>query len=183
MRQRLRPMYTSQRLMEIYPVPHDHRRYGRGHGERVEETIRVGRTVPLLLPTVADLSCGNGVIARSLCESPVLGDLAPGYPIQGMIENTLPDLSPVELYICSETLEHVDNPDDLLAMIRNKCKYLLLSTPIDNWGDTNGEHYWAWSKEDVEEMLMSAGFSVVTFSSVDSRTYGEPYHYGIWLLT
>lgn len=177
---RLRPAHSPADIARIYSRPHDHRRYGRGHGERVDETIRVGRTA-VGVGTVADLSCGNAAIARALCKSPVLGDLAPGYPIVGPIEETIKDIEPVDLFVLSETLEHLDDPAAVLRDVRARCRRLLLSTPVDNDGDTNDEHYWSWSGRDVEDMLEAAGFSVTHRSLVDSRTYGEAYCYGIWL--
>lgn len=160
----------------MYAVPHDHRRYGRGHGERVAATILLASSVPA--QTVADLSCGNAAIATALCPSPVLGDAAPGYPIHGPIEETLLQIEPVDMLILSETLEHVDNPQLVLARIADKTRILILSTPLECWGDTNAEHLWAWDRDAVE--ALAGEFTVKAFTHVDSTAYGEPYDYGIW---
>ena len=40
---RLRPLPSPERLAELYATPHDHRLYGRGHGERVDATIELAR--------------------------------------------------------------------------------------------------------------------------------------------
>jgi hypothetical protein len=69
----------------------------------------------------------------------------------------------------------------VLLAIRAKCRSLVLSTPIENWDDTNAEHLWAWDQDGVEAMLAAARFRVVRFEAVDTRVYGEPYCYGIWL--
>ena len=45
----------------------------------------------------------------------------------------------------------------------------------------NGEHLWAWDREGVEDLLKRTGWQPVAFTSVDSREYGEPYLYGIWV--
>jgi hypothetical protein len=130
---------------------------------------------------VCDLSCGNGAVALALSTNPILGDFAPGYPIQGSVEDTLPTVPKdlYNLYICGETLEHFDNPDKIIGLVQSK--YLLISTPIDCWKDTNKEHYWAWDRLEVESMVAAHGFNIRAYKEVDSRDYGESYCYGVWL--
>lgn len=177
---RLQETYSPELLARIYAKPHDHRLYGRGHGERVEATIALGRRIPDV-ERAADLSCGNGAILIGIgAPRAIFGDLAPGYPVCGPIEDTVMQIGPVNLFVLSETLEHLDAPWDVLASIRSVTDNLLLSTPIDAWEDTNAEHYWAWSKADVEGMLTTAGFENVAFTQVDSTAYGEAYVYGIF---
>lgn len=184
-RRRLRPAWSEQELQQIYSQPHDHRIYGRGHAERVDRTVTLGHDlleIDQSIWTVGDLSCGNAEITRRLGrQQKQLGDFAPGYQFHGSIEQTINEITPVDLFVCSETVEHLNDPDGVLLQIRAKTRYLLLSTPIDCWEDTNAEHYWAWSQAGVEAMLTLAGFHVREFDQVDSRTYGEPYCYGIWV--
>jgi len=111
----------------------------------------------------------------------ILGDYAPGYEYTGKLETNLQVIPDVDAYILSETLEHVDDPAYVLSLIREKSDYLVLSTPLECWGDTNSEHYWAWDRQGVEGLMVEAGWTVKAFDSVDSRTYGEPYLYGIWV--
>lgn len=179
--QRLRPRWDDAALAALYAEPHDHRRYGRGHGERVAATIDLALGAILTRDTVADLSCGNGVIARALTPEPILGDYAPGYPITGPLETTLGNLTHVDVYVLSETLEHLDDPEAVLRLIRDRSTWLVLSTPLEAWGDTNAEHYWAWDRIGVEDLLAAAGWVPVVHDTVDSREYGEPYLYGIWV--
>ena len=175
---RLRDPHSVETLAAMYPAPHDHNLWGRGHGERVAETIRVGKQFGPY-SSVADLSCGNAEIARALHPTPILGDFAPGYPIRGAIEATILALEPVDLFVCCETLEHLHMPSNTLFLIWEKCNRLLLSTPVENWEDTNVEHYWSWSMADVTALLDGL-FRVRSYSEVDSREYGEPYCYGVW---
>jgi len=183
--ERLRPKWSDAELKEIYQTPHDHMLYGRGHGERVDKTIDLAcRVLPPDADSVADLSCGNAAIPNALgCSTTVLGDFAPGYEHQGSIEQTIFNIPDVDIFILSETLEHLDEPLWILKQIRDRAKYLVLTTPLEAWGDTNGEHYWSWDRAGVEELLTEAGFSVIAFDSVDSREYNEPYLYGIWVLS
>lgn len=166
----------------MYLTPHDHRLYGRGHGERVEATIALGKTI--ILPEIcsgADLSCGNGEIIKALALTRTyLGDFAPGYELCGALDDTIQQIPLVDLFVCSETIEHLDNPLKALMLIRMKSEHLLLSTPVDNFADTNAEHLWGWDREGVENLLHLVGFTVIDYDQVDSRVYGEPYCYGIW---
>jgi len=180
---RLRPAHSAAKLAELYPEPHDHRRYGDGHHLRVKMTREIVRWMVSKweLHSGADLSCGNGAILDGVgLVRTTLGDLAPGYDIEGPIEQTIEQIEPVDIFVCSETLEHLDDPPAVLAQIRQCTGRLVLTTPIDAWSDTNSEHYWAWDRRGVSGLLRDAGFDPIVFASLDTRPFGEPYHYGIW---
>lgn len=185
-RLRLRDAYSEAALAAMYARPHDSERYGRGTRLRVEMTIALGQAVWPGAETmlVADLMCGDGKIARHLGLTPLLGDIAPGHAITGPIEDTVNDLPEVDLFVLSEALEHLDNPAMVLSGIRSKSQRLLVTTPIEAWFDLweNPEHYWAWDRQGVEQLLGSAGWGVVAFASLDTRSLGELYNYGMWAL-
>lgn len=181
-RLRLRPAYTPEKLANLYRTPHDHTRWE-------DHRIRVGVTVEACrwfvrrgdVRTVGDLSCGDAAIARALdVGTLVLGDFAPGYDHMGPVESTIEDIGPVDLYVCSETLEHLDDPDTVLKQVRAKTRHLVLSTPVGAGRDANPEHYWSWDRGDVESMLTAAGFEVEVFMPVDLRPAGYYYCFGIW---
>ena len=139
--------------------------------------------------SAADLSCGNGAVLDAVdapADKKYYGDLAPGRAFTGPLEDTILKLPAVDLFILGETLEHLDDPGLALSRIANRSWWLLMSTPLDCWDDSNEEHYWAWDREGVEGLLAGAaagaGPSVSEFAEVDTRTYGEPYRYGIWLV-
>ena len=179
----LRPFHTPEVLAQIYAKPHDHRIYGRGHDVRVEVTKNIVRDAVAITNarSIGDLSCGNGEIAKaSGLKTIFLGDFAPSYQFQGPIEKTIHEMPNVDVYVCSESLEHVEDPENVLRLIRGKSRYLVLSTPIENWGDTNAEHYWAWGRPDVEELLKKTGWTPNIFSFLDTTVFGEPYIYGMW---
>lgn len=132
---------------------------------------------------MADLSCGDATIAKSLnMEDDViyLGDYGLGYEFQGPLEKTINEIPDVDLYICSETIEHLDDPDLALRMIRDKTKYLVLSTPNGEDHDGNPEHYWGWNQDDVYDMLTSAGFEPVIYQELNFFEPHNIYNYQIW---
>jgi hypothetical protein len=180
-RQRLRPAYSDGELAQLYAAPHDHRQWA-DHHLRVDVTAQVARWVAGDgVGIAADLSCGNGAILKA---TPAMvrhfGDYAPGYEHTGPIEKTIKDIPEVDLFICSETLEHLDDPDAVLGEIRAKSDTLVLSTPVDAWDDDNPEHYWAWSRDHVEGMLDLAGFTPLVYTELDFRPMGLKYSFGIW---
>jgi hypothetical protein len=184
-RQRLRPAYTPEQLAEIYAKPHSS---GRWHDHRVRVEITVDLYAGLVdsdatIDSVADLSCGDARVAHSVQRRRVvLGDFAPGYDHTGPVERTIDEIDPVDVFICCETLEHLDDPDLVLKKIRQKARYLVLSTPIEAWGETNPEHYWAWDRGGVEAMLHLAGFTTFKpYVELDMRDSWSPYCFGIWV--
>lgn len=180
-RQRLRPAYADDELRGLYRTPHDHRRW-HDHHLRVDVSIAVARWLAGDgVAAAADLSCGNGAILTAIpAAMKHYGDFAPGYQHQGPIEETIGQIPDVDLFVCSETLEHLDDPDVVLGRIRERSRMLVLSTPVDAWNDSNPEHYWAWSREDVEEMLTAAGWQMHVYATADFRPMGLPYCFGIW---
>lgn len=195
-RRRLRPPPSDEELAEIYTQPHDHYAYGHGHYLRVEHTIVLGKWMiqDFDIKTGADLSCGNGAILQALpLELKVFGDFASGtwyagempsglpvYKIQkfGPIEETIDQIDPVDLFICSETIEHLDDPDSVLKKIREKSNYLLLSTPIGENNLDNREHLWGWDEEAVLSMMENAGWDSIAHLTLE--TPGHGYTYQIW---
>lgn len=183
-RLRLRPAYSRDELSHVYGQSYYHRQW-QDHRLRIAVTLETAKWITNLgrLNSGADLSAGDGAVLSGLrLGRKVFGDLSGAWDVVGQMEDTLPSLEPVDLYICTETLEHLDDPDAILKMIRKRSRILVLSTPVDAFEDTNPEHYWAWSKTDVEEMLNQAGFNVFTYVSLDLRAMGpEYYQFGIWV--
>jgi 2-polyprenyl-3-methyl-5-hydroxy-6-metoxy-1,4-benzoquinol methylase len=183
MRTRLRPTPTPDELAQLYATPHDHQQFS-DHVYRVDVTSVLAHHMMRYGGTVADLSCGNGLIARRLQASHnaqlFLGDYAPGYQYTGAIEDTIQRIPRVDLFICSETIEHLDDPDAVLTAIRGKTEQLLLSTPDGEDNDENPEHIWGWDAEAVEKMLRAAGFTPDVHTTVDLRPAGCVYSFQIW---
>jgi hypothetical protein len=157
MRIRLRPAHTWDRLREICAEPHAHA-FWPDHRLRVAQTIALIRELGIP-DVIADLSCGDAAIGRALApQQLILGDFAPGYEICGPIEETIQQIPHVGLFICSETIEHLDDPDEVLRQIRLRADTLALSTPIGEVTDSNDQHYWGWDTDGVHAMLTAAGW-------------------------
>lgn len=182
MRVRLREAYGPEKLAEIYAAPHRHAKWP-DHQIRVAVTIQLAHSLVGNVPSAADLSCGDAAIVEALGITQThLGDYAEGYEHRGPIEQTIEQIPHVDLFVCSETVEHLDDPDLVLKKIRTKTDALVLSTPVGAWNDAdrNPEHYHAWDREAVEEMLTAAGFRVVLYNELDLRPGGGEYSFGIW---
>lgn len=179
-RVRLRPPHDADALARIYAQPHNHTKW-LDHKVRVAVTAQFTDVLAGKVDSAADLSCGDGTILNALtADEKFYGDFAPGYALTGLIDDTIEQIPLVDLFICCETLEHVDDPDATLKRIRSKTRALVLSTPVDAFGDTNPEHYWAWSRDGVERMLTDAGFTVDVYVAVDCRPSGGEYCFGVW---
>lgn len=180
MRTRLRPAHSPERLAEIYATPHNHTQWF-DHRVRVAVTAVFARSIAGQPATAADLSCGDGAILRFLeAGRSYYGDFAPRYDLTGPIERTIEQIPTVDLLVCCETLEHLDDPDVVLKAARSKARTLVLSTPVGAFTDTNIEHYWAWDREGVEEMLRSAGWDPAIYTELDFRPSGLEYSFGVW---
>lgn len=176
---RLRPKWSDAELAKIYATPHDHTAW-EDHVIRVNRTLEIAQAIEGV-KSAADLSAGDAFIVIALgLNKTFIGDYAPRYEYTGAIEKTIEQIPNVDLFICSETLEHIDNPIALLKQIRAKTKYLLLTTPHARFDDNNPEHYWAWDKEGIAELLAEAGFETVSFELLELAD-DYYYDYQIWV--
>lgn len=190
----LRPFYTDDELTKVYDHAYDHTKW-QDHIDRinwtVDQTIKFVRLFMDRRINVADLTCGDGAVVKSLIEKSwvahyEMGDLvyADYLTIVGKIEDTLPFLvhksgvvRPWDLFICTETLEHIQDPEALLAEIRKASDHLLLTTPLDETAKhDNPEHYWSWSREDMRELLLEAGWKPHKYDQLNS----DWYNYQMW---
>lgn len=184
---------------QIYPQGYKHDRWP-DHVERVAASVEVIRRYGNQIKTAADLSCGDGAILKGiddLLEQAYVGDLigARGeYPTRphvrvlpaGPLPDSLSSLpEQVDLFVLSETLEHMDDPDDLLRRLALYSRYLFVSTPEDEI-DTSGnlEHYWSWGAADVHQMLQGAGWDPVELKRLvpqSTLSLEHAYRYQLWM--
>lgn len=183
---RLRPAYSGIELRQLYDHRYDHTRW-EDHIQRVQATIDFihAWTTPSQRRIVADMSCGDAAIARGVQDAKLLllGDISASdeYPYQGRIEHTVPLLGYVSLFILSETLEHIDDPHDLLRKIHTRASYLLITTPLDEQDDGNPEHYWGWDEDGVRELLSDTGWTPINHALFTPQVPEVYYTYQVWL--
>jgi hypothetical protein len=185
MRKRLRSMPDRAALDQLYAQPHRHTQWD-DHRIRVDVTVAIGAHLLCPAGVVADLSCGDAAIPKRIAAArnarTVLGDYAPGYEHTGPIEETITVVQPgsVDLWVCSETIEHLDDPDKVLEQIRARTDRLILSTPDGETDDANPEHVWGWDSDAVGTMLRDAGFDPLIHTILDLRPAGFVYSFQIW---
>ncbi|MGX1976988.1 hypothetical protein [Streptomyces kronopolitis] len=166
-------------MAEVYAQKYDHTLWA-DHVERVQKTIEVVDEFAQISEsrTIADLSCGDGAIVRGSRHNwrqTYLGDLT----TTGPIETALLNQAHVGMFLLSETLEHVEDPDRLLSAIRAVAENLVLTTPFAEADDGNPEHYWGWDDLDLDQMLDEAGWGEreVELFTPESVSY---YTFQIW---
>lgn len=178
------------------------------HVERVEASVDMIRKYYNQIVSVADLSCGDAAIVRGLVgmkrfRLAYLGDLngvrevpgevwgrvgvkvIPPGPLPATVTAGNLDGGQVDLYVCSETLEHMDDPDELLRRLTGAARYLFLSTPLLESPDSgNLEHYWSWGQDDIHQMLLDAGWSPLEYqrlTPLSTRHLEHAYTYQLWM--
>ena len=179
MRTRLRPAYSEQELARVYETPHQHSQW-KDHQLRVQMTIAFASWFKDV-QSIADLSAGDAVIINSIpATTRYIGDFAPAYEFTGAIDDTIDLIPKVDLFICSETIEHLDDPEKTLAKIRAKTKALIVTTPDSETNDQNPQHYWGWDADGVRELLEGAGFKPVIFNALRFEEPNLIYDYQFW---
>jgi hypothetical protein len=185
---RLRPAYADDELRGVYAQQYDHTRWD-DHVQRVHATLDFihASTVPSQRRIVADLSCGDAVIARGVEDTRlvILGDYVENdeYAYHGPIERTIDLIGYVDLFILSETLEHIDDPHPLLVKIRQHATYVVITTPLDEQDDGNPEHYWGWDNYGMLDVLEQAGWRSLKYEAFTPQVPEVYYTYQMWLAT
>lgn len=185
-RERCRPKYTATELKRIYEHPWGMQPDWEDHMRRMKVTKRIAQNILCLggCRTAADLSCGDGRWAAEFPELQWhLGDFAQGYQYRGPIEKTIHEIPYVDIFFFCETIEHLDDPDGVLKLVRDKSKYLILSTPKSFQWDENPEHYWAFDDEAIKEMLKVSGWQPNEYAEANAwgdHTRVNGYCFQVW---
>jgi hypothetical protein len=179
MRVRLRPAYSEAELAQVYQTPHQHLQWT-DHQLRVQMTIAFASWFKDVA-SIADLSAGDAAIINAIpTVTRYIGDFAPSYEFIGAIDETIDLIPKVDLFICSETIEHLDDPEKTLAKIRAKTKALIVTTPDGEINDGNPQHYWGWDSDGVRTLLEGAGFKPVIFNTLKFEDPSLIYDYQFW---
>jgi 2-polyprenyl-3-methyl-5-hydroxy-6-metoxy-1,4-benzoquinol methylase len=181
---KLRRFYTSEQRAELYSKVFDPARWPE-HVERIERTIRIIQSYVVDemdgdSGIVVDLSCGDGSIAHTLRTTSRhvhAVDLTDGPDMLDTLRAW--NEEPADLFICTETIEHLEAPWTALELIAQHTRHLVLSTPLDEPDQGNWEHYWSFSLRDVYDLLTQAGFTDLERLVLSGR--GWHYNYQVWL--
>lgn len=161
---------------------HDH---GAGPMPSQQQTTRFSRALSYVRSgdKVLDLGCGVGVFTKMVRDSfenrkvygADISDLAmednrrehPGitYVVNEIGRERLPYENYFDVVFSGETLEHLDDPKDLLrdAFHYLKPGGLLIITTPNNDAIRSPEHTWYFKHEDVEDLYRDAGFLTPDF--------------------
>ena len=162
-------------------------------------TLVTGATIAWLRPdSVIDPAAGDGSIVREAHRlHPIrhgfLADISQpnvAHLLQhrvdrwayytGDIADALDDADPADVIVLTEILEHLVNPDIILAKAKQKARHLVASSPEMRPGqkDGNPEHLWMFDADGYREMLEAAGWQVVQHTTLRFTSY---YDFGIWV--
>lgn len=178
---RLRTAYTDAELAALYAGGYDHTRF-EDHVERIAHTIALldGLAAKTDARSVADLACGDAAIVHGSAhswETRVLSDLSR----DGVkIEDAVLVMEPVDVFVCTEIIEHVDQPARLLREIAKRARWIILSTPDGAFNDENPEHYWAWDQEAMDTLLRAGGWVDRDVTTFMPKALGSPYLFQFW---
>lgn len=198
----------QQHYGRTYPDGYRHERWP-DHVERVTASVSLLARWATRFRTAADLSCGDAAILRSLAgqtdlREVWLGDLlgAPAEAVRALerwgVEthsvpagplpdslHSLPQTEGVDLFVLSETLEHVPDPERLLNEIAQWAAYLFLSTPVSEpVGSGNLEHYWGWDTATIHDLLMDNGWTPMEkqmLTPQSTRSLPDAYTFQLWV--
>lgn len=203
LRESRHPADEAAYYRRVYPQGYRHDRWP-DHVERVAASVEMIRRYGSLIRTAADLSCGDGAILRGVpgLARVWVGDLngvdmeQPGWSGSttevtqippGLLPESLAHMpeDPVDLFVLSETIEHLPDPDTLLSMLTGYARYLFLSTPVEEpAGSGNLEHYWSWGQADVHQMLQEMGWNPLELRLLRPQStlhLPDSYTYQLWM--
>lgn len=185
-----------------YPDGYRHTAWG-DHVERVKASADVIGKYRGQITSAADLSCGDGALLNLVSqglEKAYLGDMN-GVPLSAVAECRAAEVTNagrtflpgsletfqerVDLFILSETLEHLPEPELTLSLISDVSRYLFLSTPLSEpVGSGNLEHYWGWSDTTLHSMLLASGWTPLEKKLLvpeSTRDYADAYTFQLWM--
>lgn len=139
--------------------------------------------------TIADFGCGNGGLIREiekLMDNRIWGyDLSPknvqdaenkeSHNVKLVDFVNDPTIEYPDIAICSETIEHLVNPDMFLLKLKEKgVKKAIFSTPGYETIDFHAPfHLWVWTDDSFKEVFERTGWTVDKFYLHESPDYGH----------
>jgi len=157
--------------------------------------MKLIRLLPEKPKTIADLGCGNGKLLNYLHTRirnvKFLGsDLSDQgveqckrrFPNGLFVQQDLTQISNpfqqvVDLVVCSEVIEHLEDDQSAFASFSLMCRYLIItvpSGPVDEMARRMG-HYRHYTANELSKKLKDAGFDVIY-----KKTWGGPFSYPLY---
>lgn len=137
--------------------------------------------------TVLDFGCGGGYILEALPGKRKYGvdineaalQLAATKGIKTYTSlSSLPRQTTFDVIITHHTLEHVDNPYEILMLLQKKLKkngIIIGVLPIDDWRNQKNyrmkdvnNHLYTWTPLLLRNLLVRAGFKIISISLITS---------------
>lgn len=168
--------------------------------DHYQRTLVTGALIAAQEPaTVADPAVGDGTVLDiafkirpfemayvSDLSEPNIRKLAVSYPHQKAVGdllsalNTIPE---VDVIVLTEILEHLEDPDQVLSLARQKAKKLVASSPIEEpVGIVNSEHLWSFGKDGYHDMLVDTGWSPFSYTEIGFENTSQFYYtYQLWV--
>lgn len=89
----------------------------------------------------------------------------------------------VDTLVLTEILEHLEDPDSVVAQARRKADVLIASSPVEEPdGISNPEHLWSFGRDGYQDMLREGGWIPFSYTEIgfpgDWRLY---YTFQIWV--
>lgn len=94
---------------------------------------------------------------------------------------TIEDLEQTDCIVLTEILEHLEDPDSLLRLAREKARWLVASSPIvPDGNDHTDQHLWAFDMEGYREMLETAGWSPKVWFTANAADHPYAAGFQVW---
>lgn len=96
------------------------------------------------------------------------------------IEEAIVRFPNAQMLVLTEVLEHLEDPDRVLALARKHSSMLVASSPEMRRGQTddNPEHLWQFDGVGYREMLEQAGWNVIHKTHL---AFPSQYDFGVWV--
>jgi len=185
MRRRLRPALDAS----AYQVVRDNRAWN----DHILRTLCTAAAIAWLEPkTIVDPACGDGSIVLAAARlwpldgvvladisSPQIEDLRQRFPFPFIAKVTThcedanetlrqsASIALADVVVMTEILEHVEVPEALLQEARKAGRFLVASSPLNEFEATgNHEHVWGWDRDGYREMLESTGWVPIAYQEL-----------------
>jgi hypothetical protein len=174
-------LVEQSRITAVYDKSYIETRYDAYPTTRAMSHLRLGLVLHLInnddYISVCDFGCGNGSFLSAFADFKACngGFMAYGieiadYPLPVPIER-VDDPVPCDLFTCFDSLEHVENPRELLAKVQSP--YICISLPwchertlgfewFMQWKHRRpGEHLWHFDHISLPALLSEFGYKLI----------------------